>query len=270
MLNPSHDERQVALARFEASVGTFDIWRMDIVSGITSRFTSDPSTEVYPVWSPDDKTIAFSSTRQGPYNLYRKNVDVAQAEERLRVSDLVQFAYDWSPDGKLLVYEQLEKNGRQWDIFASPLDGGEPLPVATTTFDERHPAVSPSGHWLAYLSNDTGAYEVYVQAFPHAGAKKRISNGGAFAPSWRGDEKELFYSTPDNVLMAVDIRREGPELIAGTPKSLFPLKSAPPAFTNPFWKPLHDGQHFLVLRPAVPAQSQPITIVTNWQADLKR
>jgi hypothetical protein len=123
---------------------------------------------------------------------------------------------------------------------------------------------------VAYLSNDTGAYEVYVQAFPHARGKKLISNGGAFAPSWRVDEKELFYSTPDNVLMAAEIRSEGGELIAGTPKPLFPLKSAPPSFANPFWKPLRDGQHFLVLRPAVPVQGQPITIVTNWQAELKK
>jgi serine/threonine protein kinase len=269
-LKPSHDERQVALSRFEASVGTYDIWRMDIVSGITSRFTSDPSTDTNPVWSPDDKTIVFSSSRQGPYNLYRKSVDVAQAEERLRGSDLGQWAYDWSPDGKLFAYEEVGKNGQQRDIFASPLDGGEPLPLATTTFDERQPAISPSGHWVAYLSNDTGAYEVYVQAFPHARAKKLISKGGAYAPSWRGDERELFYSTPDNVLMAVEIRSEGDELIAGTPKALFPLKSAPPAFASPFWKPLRDGQHFLVLRPAVPAQGQPITIVTNWQAELRK
>jgi serine/threonine protein kinase/dipeptidyl aminopeptidase/acylaminoacyl peptidase len=268
--NPSHDERQVALARFEASVGTFDIWRMDIVSGITSRFTSDPSTDMNPVWSPDDKTIVFSSTRQGPYNLYRKSVDVAQAEERLRGSDLTQSPFDWSPDGKLLVYEQYEKNGQRHDIFASPLDGGEPLPLATTTFDERQPAVSPSGRWLAYLSNESGAYDVYVQSFPHARAKKRISSGGAYGPRWRGDGKELFYSTPDNVLMAVEIRSEGDELIAGTPKALFPLKSAPPSFANPFWKPLRDGQHFLVLRPAVPAQGRPITIVTNWQAELRK
>ena len=144
------------------------------------------------------------------------------------------------------------------------------MPLAASNFDERHPAVSPSGHRLAYLSNETGAYEVYVQTFPHPGAKKRISTGGAFSPRWRGDEKELFYSTPDNVLMAVEIRSEGTELTAGTSKALFPLKSGQQVFTNPLWKPLRDGQHFLVLRPAVPAQGQPITIVTNWQAELKK
>ena len=160
----------------------------------------------------------------------------------------------------MLVYEQLAKDGRQKDIFALPLDGGEPLPLAATNYDERHPAVSPSGRWLAYLSNDTGAYEVNVQAFPHVGQKTRISNGGAFMPRWRCDEKELFYITPENVLMAVDVQSKGAELIAGTPKALFPLKSEPPAFSNYYWTPLCDGQHFLVLRPAVPAQGQPITI----------
>src|SRR5262249_31993445 len=193
----SHDERQVALWKFEASAGTFDIWLMDVVRGIASRFPSDPATDLFTVWSPDDKEIVFSSTRHGPYNLYRKKVDGTQAEERLGVSDLNQYAQDWSPDRKLLVYEQRATDGRQRDISALPLDGGEPLPLATTNFDERLPAVSPSGRWLAYLSNASGAYEVYVQSFPHARAKPLpISNGGGYAPHWRGDEKELFYSTP--------------------------------------------------------------------------
>jgi serine/threonine protein kinase/Tol biopolymer transport system component len=266
----SHDERQVALWRLDAAVGTYDIWLMDVARGIASRFTSDPASDLYPVWSPGDKEIVFSSSRHGVPNLYRKKADGTEAEQPLHVSDRPEVADDWSPDRSLLVYEQPAKDGRQRDIFALPLDGGEPLPLAATNFDERLPAVSPSGHWLAYLSNESGAYEVYVQTFPHAGKKKPISNGGAYGPRWRGDEKELFYSTPDNVLMAVEVRSEGAELVAGTPKALFPLKSAPPSFATPFWKPLRDGQHFLVLRPAEPAQSQPITIVTNWQGELKK
>src|SRR5262249_20662866 len=91
-------------------------------------------------------------------------------------------------DGKLVVYEQLEKDGQK-NIFALPLNGGEPLPLAATKFDERHPAVSPSGHWLAYLSNDTGAYQVYVQTFPYPGGKKTHFNRWCLraALSWRGE-----------------------------------------------------------------------------------
>lgn len=266
----SHDERQIALWRFDAFVGTYDIWLMDVLRGIATPLTSDPATDLYPVWSPDDKEILFSSSRHGPYNLYRKKVINLQAEERLPVSDLAQFSYDWSPDRKLVLYEQLAKDRKQRDIFASPLDGGEPISLAASMYDERHPSVSPTGRWLAYISNDTGAYEVYVQTFPQPVAKKRISNGGANQPLWRADEKELFYSSPDNVLMAVEVRTDGAELVAGTPKALFPLKSAPPSFATPFWKPLRDGLHFLVLRLAVPAQGQPVTIVTNWQAELKK
>src|SRR5262249_38520379 len=156
---------QVALWKFDAAVGTYDIWLMDVVRGIASRFTFDPASDLYSVWSPDDKEIVFSLSRHGPFNLYRKKTDGTEAEQPLHVFNRNELALDWSPDRRLLVYEQRATDARQLDIFALPLDGGEPLPLATTNFDERLPSVSPTGRWLAYLSNESGTYEVYVQRF---------------------------------------------------------------------------------------------------------
>ena len=96
-----------------------------------------------------------------------------------------------------------------------------------------------------------------------------ISNGGAFGPQWRGDEKELYYSTPDNKLVAVEVSAQGSEFVAGTPKVLFPLKAAPTTFDTLFWAPTPNSQQFLVLRPVGIAHGIPITIVINWQAGLR-
>jgi Tol biopolymer transport system component len=260
----SHNEKQLALWRFGASEGTYDIWMMDVARGVASRFTTDPASDTYPVWSPDDKEIIFTSTRRGPYNLFRMRATGGPAE-LIQAADHNQLARDWSPYGKLLVYEDRASSVSTYHMWVLPLQGGEPIRLTNAEFDERHPAVSPSGRWLAYLSNQAGTYDVYVQAFPRARQVWRVTNGGGFAPRWRADEKELFYSTPDNTLMGVPVQTQGADFKPGEAKHLFPLKSAAFSFTSTFWWPLHDGQSFLVLRPAEPTQGKPITIVTNWQ-----
>jgi hypothetical protein len=203
-LEVSHEEKQLALARFESSEGTWDIWLMDLTSGVPSRFTSDPASDLYPVWSPDDKEIIFSSTRLGFNTLFRKKLAEGQ-EERVGAANHPQLARDWSPDKKLVVYEERVANANTYHLWALPLQGGDPKQLTDSQYDERHPAVSPSGRWLTYMSNDSesGLYDVHVQAFPHPGRKWRLTTGGGLFPSWSADEKELFYSTPDNVLMAL-------------------------------------------------------------------
>jgi Tol biopolymer transport system component/predicted Ser/Thr protein kinase len=264
-MSVSHDGKQAAIARF-ANSPTSDVWLLDLDRGVSTRFTSDPSLDLGPVWSPDDKEIAFTSSRRGPFTMYRRKVD-GGPEEAVHPSGGSQLSSAWDAHANLLVYStSATTNG---DIMAIPPGGGDPIPIAVSQFDEKLPSVSPSGKWLAYISNDTGAYELYVQSFPKAGARKRISTGGAFGPQWRGDGKELYYSTPDNVLMAVDVRDDGGEFSAGTPKKLFALGATPVVSIWPFWQPMPDGKHFLVLRPAESSAGKPITIITNWQAGMK-
>jgi Tol biopolymer transport system component len=263
----SHDGKRAALDRPDPTLTTGDIWLLDLERGLPSRFTSDPAYDFSPVWSPDDTEIVFTSTRRGPWNLYRKKIAGA-GEELVRPSNRDQYPLDWPRAGNLLVYEEMA-GPSQRDLWALPLDGGDPFPLANTQFDERHGAVSPSGRWLAFISNETGAYELYVQALP-SGSKMPVSKGGAFAPQWRADGKELYYGTPDNKLMAVDVSTPGSEFVAGAPKVLFPLKAAPVSFNTLFWHPMPNGQQFLVLRPVGIAPGTPITVVTNWTAALKK
>ena len=265
----SHDEKQVALGAYGAGSPNSDVWLMDVERGVTTRFTSDPGTDTHPVWSPDDQEIVFSSTRKGSFNLYRKKLR-GGPEELVHPSDQRQFANGWSANGDLLLFSGPPSAVSPSDVWAIPAGGGDSIPLANTQFDEYAATPSPSGRWVAFVSNDTGDYELYVQSFPKAGARRRVSTGGAFFPQWRADGRELYYSTPDNVLMAVEVHGDGPEFTAGTPRSLFPLKGAPVFSLGTFWQSMRDGQRFLVLRPAEPVQGKPITIVTNWQAGLKK
>jgi eukaryotic-like serine/threonine-protein kinase len=267
--NLSHDDKQVALSAFGADSPTQDVWLLDVERGVSSRFTSDPAMDQNAAWSPDDKEIVFSSTRKGAYNLYRKKL-VGGQEERVGRSDQRQWANSWSANGNRLLFSGPLSAVSQSDVWAVPAGGGDPIPLANTQFDEYSATASPNGRWLAFVSNDTGAYEVYVQSFPKAGTRQRISAGGGFFPQWRADGKELYYSTPDNTLMAIEVHGDGPEFAAGTPQALFPLKAAAVYSLGTFWQPMHDGRRFLVLRTAEPAPGKPITIVTNWQAALKK
>jgi hypothetical protein len=113
-----------------------------------------------------------------------------------------------------------------------------------TRQDEYSATASPNSRWLAFVSNDTGAYEVYVKSCPKAGSRQRISTGGGFFPQWRADGKELYYSTPDNTLMAIEVHGDGAEFAAGTPNALFPLKAAAVYSLGTFWQPMHDGRRF--------------------------
>jgi dipeptidyl aminopeptidase/acylaminoacyl peptidase len=148
----------------------------------------------------------------------------------------------------------------------------KPQPYLQTSFDESNARFSPDGRWMAYQSNESGKFQVYVQTFPLSGAKYQISTSGGNSPRWRRDGKELFYVSDDQKLMAVPIKL-GATIEAGTPQPLFPLSPYPGVGSiNSFYQPMRDGQRFLVNAPAggEAAAAPPLTVVTNWQAAFKK
>jgi Tol biopolymer transport system component len=180
---------------------------------------------------------------------------------------------DWSRDGRFLLYtEQNPKTS--YDLMALPLNGDrKPIPLVRTPFAETQGSFSPDTRWFAYVSNESGRPEVYVQPFmpPGAGSspaagKSQISRDGGARPKWRADGKEIFFRAPNGSPMAVDVSTS-PAFQPGIPKQLFPL----PANVGD-WDVTSDGKRFLV---AMPLQSQqnantPITVVLNWEAGLKK
>jgi serine/threonine protein kinase len=274
VLNPSisPDGRRIAVQRNVD--GNIDIWLLEVSRGLFSRFTFEPSTEANPLWSPDGTRIVFASNRTGALDIYQKSVAGADDQPPVIATPQTKTAMDWSLDGRFLLYRVTDSK-LGFDIWSAPMVGdGKPFPVVQTPFDERDAQFSPDGKWIAYQSNESGAFEIYVQPFPGPGTKERISTNGGAQVRWRRDGKELFYVALDGRLMAVPIRvvDEGQQLEAGTPIPLFNARigSPVPALDRQQYIVAADGQRFLLNAVTGESRGSPITILLNWQEERKR
>jgi len=260
----SPDEKRVAIGRNDAQTGTSDIWLLDLARGIPSRFTFDPANDIYPVWSPDGSRIVSASNRDGAWNLYQKLSSGAGSEEAILKSSDSKIPNDWSLDGRFILYEQLSPN-TQWDLWVLPLFGErQPFPFLQTKFSEQSGVFAPDARWIAYQSDESGSYQVYVQSFPPSGDKWQISSEGGSRPRFRRDGKELFYLAANGKLMAVEVKTNASSFEFGVPKPLFE------AHTTGYYAVTGDGQRFLLNPPIAESTGAPITVVLNWAAEVKR
>jgi Tol biopolymer transport system component len=178
---------------------------------------------------------------------------------------------DWSRDGKFVLYQRPSEKGDDADLWIAPQDlepsGGEqkPFPYLQSPFIEENAVFSPDRRWIAYVSDESGRQEVYVQAFPLTNEKDRISTGGGSDPAWRGDGTELFYLAADRNLMAVPVRASATSFEPGAAKVLFPV---PGSAVRRAYAPSRDGSRFLIARPMDEATAVPISVVLNWYAGI--
>ena len=265
-LNPvvSPDETKVAVERDR------DVWILDVARGTEQRFTFDPAPDRLPIWSPDGSRIVFNSFRDGrPGDLYEKAATGTGQAQLLLESDYNTGPIDWSTDGEFVSYNEPHPE-TSLDLWLLPMSGDrQPTSFLQTPFVEAVGMFSPDGRWMAYDSNESGEFQVYVQRVPPSGGKWQMSpTGGAF-PRWRGDGRELYYVSLANDLMAVDVEGEGDTLDVGIPQRLFQLASDPTFLQrNPF-DVTADGQRFLVNALVEESLSTPITWVLNWPAELE-
>jgi Tol biopolymer transport system component/tRNA A-37 threonylcarbamoyl transferase component Bud32 len=264
----SPDGRRVVATR--GRPGGNDLWLLELERGPTSRFTAS-GYNIYPIWSPDGQTILFTPAA---LRLFRKDPRETSAEQRVIEGPNPQYANDWSRDGRFIIHHEIAP-GTQRDLWTLPFTpegkvsgNAKPTPYLRTNFNEWSARFSPepSPHWVAYQSDKTGRYEVYVQSFPERHGEVPISTGGGQYPEWSANGRELFYVAPDNKLMTVDLKITGDSVQRSTPRALFTL----PIIDNG-WSPYDtiDGQRFLVR--ALPQQpSPPLTVIVNWPALLKR
>jgi len=271
-LNPwlGDDERQVAVERVDANTGAHEIWRLDVTrNGNASRLTL--GGRHMPVLSNDGHRMLYVTSRSGHSDLMTKDLRQPETEELLLSTSTNKFPTDWSRDGSVILYETLDSR-TQRDLWALPAGGkGTPRPLLNSEFNEEQGQLSPDGRWLAYISDETGRWEVYVRSFPGLTDLHQVSTAGGTHPRWRRDGKELFYLAANHTLMAVDLRR-GVNAELPTPQELFPISVAAsfvPLNERTLYSVAADGQRFLVASPLDGAGPRAITVATNWPALLR-
>ncbi len=248
---------------------TTDLWMYDLAGGNRSRFTFDPDDDRTPAWSFDGSKILFGSTRGGLYAIYEKNSSGTGSEELLLNSKNWTLPDDWSPDGKNILYEDIDPNTK-YDIWVLPIDTKKAYPLVKGESNEAQAKFSPDGRRIAYSSDETGQPEVYVQSFQQQAAGRwQVSLNGGFAPRWRRDGKELFYLSLDKKLMAVAINA-GASFEAAKPQLLFQttVNQVQLAAFFGLYEAEPDGQSFLV-RTSL-GEPEAITVFFNWPLLLKR
>jgi len=217
----------------------------------------------------------FGSQRgDGNDNFYQKVSSGAGNEDVLLKADGRKYPYDWSQDGKFLLYGVQGVKGL--DLWVLPFTGDDRKPALylETDFNKSQARFSPNGRFVAYTSNASGKNEVYVQPFPTAsGGKWQVSQGGGNQPRWKRDGTELYYLSADSKMMAVDVA-ESPAFKPGVPKALFPAPIWGGATTINVtrYDVTGDGKKFLINTlgaESAPTASSPITVVMNWMAELK-
>jgi len=264
------DEKQAAVDRTDPQTGTNDIWLFDLVrGGVSSRFTTNPGPDSYPLWSPDGSRIVFASNREGGWHLYLKLVSGGGNEEALLSSVEEKVPDDWSRDGQFIVYESFNPKTK-FDLWLLPMSGErKPSLLLQTEFSERQAQFSPDGKYIAYTSDKSGAPAVYVQTFPLSGSEVRVSTGAGAQPRWRRDGRELFYIAADRKLMAVDVR-PGATFEVSLPKPLFETRVLTVTDLGSHYVVSADGQRFLINSIIEERGAIPISVVKNWTTLLKR
>jgi serine/threonine-protein kinase len=197
----SPDGRRLGLEVTEGS--GLDVWVDDWQRDTMTRLTFVANgVAMNPVWSPDGRFIVFSD-KEG---MYWTRSDGSGKVQPLTQSKHLQIPSSFTPDGKRLAWYELKANG--FDLWTVPLESdgaglraGKPEVFSQTPFDERHPMFSPDGRWIAYTSNESGTYQVYVRAFPDKGGKWQVSNSGGSFPIWSRSGRELFFRNPENRIM---------------------------------------------------------------------
>jgi dipeptidyl aminopeptidase/acylaminoacyl peptidase len=244
-----------------------------LLTVVTTRLTFNPGFDDSPMWSPDGSRIVFSSNRSGAGDLYQKSSSGVGQDEVLLKSDHGKIPDDWSSDGRFILYQDLDpKTG--WDLWALALTRDrKPQPLLTTSSHERQGRFSPDGRWMAYVSDESGTNQVYVQSFPLSGGKWQISTSGGVQPRWRRDGKELFFmadaaSGITRDAMAVEVDTSDTHLFRATiPQKLFtlgPYVSNSAAGARNSWDVTPDGQRFLVVSNPTATAVPPVTVVVNW------
>jgi hypothetical protein len=261
----SPDGRSVLVERADPNTHVGDLIRIDTTTGTIARVIHDPGFDNVGLWSPDGRRIVFSSDREGLSTLFQVNADGSGVPTKLLTQPgMLAYALDWSGDGRNILFMGTDRTRvpRLWTLSLSPTPQARQLSVSRGA--ERDGALSPDGRWIAYASDESGDWQVYVRRWPSLSSPTQVSLRGGIQPQWRRDGRELFYATLDGNIMSAGISGSAGEFQRATPTLLFaPSVNVFDGFRSRFTVS-SDGQRFLVLKPVVDRRLSPITAVINW------
>jgi Tol biopolymer transport system component len=243
------------------------VWVYELARDTMTRFTFEGSQNLNPVWTPDGSRIAFQSNKDSTRSVFWQKADGSGGLEKLTSSEYTCAPISWSADGQLLSFVEVNPT-TGFDIWVLDMKDRKAVPFLRTPFYEVG-AISPDGRWMAYMSNESGRYEVYVQPYPGPGGKWQISTDGGMDMRWSANGRELTYRNGDK-MMAVDITTQ-PAFSAGKPKMLFEGPYVPSTPIIISYDVSADGQRFLMLKPVEQAKgATQIVVVQNWFEELKQ
>jgi eukaryotic-like serine/threonine-protein kinase len=260
------DGRRVAFEQTDKDGRHLDVWVRDLASDAVVRITFRKGLNEHPVWGPGGKQLEFCSNEDIAWGLNQKNADGSGAEQEVLAPTTGRVTFwDWSRDGKYRLV------GKDEELFYISGDTQELKPLIPGKSATHNAQFSPDGHWIAYSSNETGAWEVYISPFPSVSSKWLVSRGGGVEPRWRRDGKELYYLSAEYNVMAVAIKT-GDRFESGTPLMLFQPRLRQPisAMDVVSYDVSADGQKFLVNTKVDTPSAAPLSFILNWASELEK
>ena len=262
LLQISPDGRRIAADIWHPDGHGRDLWAFETASGVASRLTFSPIDAWAPAWAPEGERLAYGNAEEGPPDVTVLHLDGSGRRDVLLRAPGVQVPRHWSPDGRLILYEDASVGRRdQRQLWLLSLDG-KTRRVTAMPFSSYHGRFSPDGRRLAYVSEESGGPEVYVAPL-EGGPARRISRAGGLLPRWRGDGSELFFVQPDGLVMAVPWT--DPDAV---PRSLFHLPGVDAIDFD--YDVAHDGQRFLVRLTSEPEGAAGLRVAFEWSRRLGR
>jgi class 3 adenylate cyclase len=271
----SPDGRQIAVT-VAKEANESDIWTYTFDRDMLTRLTFHENSDAYPIWSPDNKQIAYASQRDGKINMYTRSVNGTGDAQRIGTSETTQIPSAWTQDGKTIIYNNVfsENDALESDIYGLSMDGNHDTSVLVKTrFIEGSADISPDGKWLVHGSGESGDAQIYVRPFPNVEDDKiQVSSDGGREPLWSRDGTEIFFRNGEK-MMSAPVETDG-DFSVGTPEVVFESDAyyADPQGLREYDVSL-DGQRFLMLKPEVPLKDTVITefvVVENWFEEIRQ
>ncbi len=264
----SPDGKFAAAQVADFSLGTHDLWIYEIERGLKTRFTFDAAEDLSPTWAPDSRTVYFASNPKGRWEVYRKAIEGAGEVELVYSGEPGTQPASVSPDGRSLLVNRSADATRS-DIWVLPLEPkAEPKVFRQTEFTEVAGSFSPDGRWVAYFSNESGEYEVYVTPFPGPGRRWQVSTKSGAYPQWRSDGREIVYVQADGQIMSAEVAIEGDSFRVGAVEPLFRLSVPNPG--GPSFSLAADGSRLLIVPSTAQKAGGLLSLVVGWPSELER